>query len=104
MSVKGKIGLIALMCVFAISVLYWYTQNEPYSAERVVDSVLDKFEVQSMQFGEQGDIGEESFVIWIDVYDKNDIPKVEKYLEDNLSKEDLTKYEIDVFSNKGIHY
>lgn len=102
MGVKSKLGILILVCV--VSALFWFTQKEPYSAERVVESVWDKYEVQSFQVGEEGEIGKTNFVIRIDLYDKNDIPKVGKYLEDNLSKDDLTRYEIDVFSNKGIAY
>jgi len=87
MSVKSKFGILTLLCVVAVSILFWYIQKEPYSAEGVVESVWDKYEVQSTQFGEVGDLGEEESVIWIDVYDKNDIPKVEEYLEDK------TRYE-----------
>ncbi|MDW0112701.1 hypothetical protein QT711_05855 [Sporosarcina saromensis] len=37
-------------------------------------------------------------VITIDVYDKDGIPEVEKYLKAQLSKDDLEHYEIEVFS------
>ena len=49
-------------------------------------------------------IGDKDPVIWIDVYNKNDIAEVEKYVTENLSKDDLEHYEVDVFSNKGIKY
>ncbi|WP_404468665.1 hypothetical protein [Sutcliffiella horikoshii] len=94
---KGKFGLLAL-CVILGSALFWYTKKEPYSTEVVVNSVWDKFEVQSTQ------IGDKDPVIWIDVYNKNDIAEVEKYVTENLSKDDLEHYEVDVFSNKGIKY
>ncbi len=94
---KGKFGLLAL-CVILGSALFWYTQKEPYSTEVVVNSVWDKFEVQSTQ------IGDKDPVIWIDVFNKNDIAEVEKYVTENLSKDDLEHYEVDVFSNKGIKY
>lgn len=110
MDVK-KIGILILASVLLAISLSWYTQREPHSAVSVVDSVWDKFDVQSTQIGENSvtdfvsnEINEADFVIWIDVYDENDIPKVEKYLEDNLSKDDLKQYEIDIFSNKGTYY
>ena len=49
-------------------------------------------------------IGGTDPVIWIDVYNKNDIVEVEKYVKENLSKDDLEHYEVIVFSNKGITY
>ena len=61
-----------------------------------MSSVWDKYEVQSTQ------IGNTDPIIWIDVYDKNEIPEVEEYVQDNLSK--LKHYEVNVFSNKGKTY
>ncbi len=98
MGMKSKFGLLILACVIVGSALFWYTQKEPYSTEVVVNSVWDKFEVQSTQ------IGVTDPVIWIDVYKKNDIAEVKKYVTENLSKDDLEHYEVDVFSNKGITY
>ncbi|MBS4192286.1 hypothetical protein KHA94_19165 [Bacillus sp. FJAT-49705] len=98
MSVKSKFGILILACVVVVSALFWYSPKEPYSTEVVVNSVLDKYEVQSTQ------IGVTDPVIWIDVYDKNDIPNVEKYIKDNLSKNDLEHYKVKVFSNKGRTY
>ena len=54
--------------------------------------MFDNYEVQSTQ------IGITDLVIWIDVYDKNDIPVVEKYLKAKLSKDDLKQYEIEIIS------
>lgn len=101
---KYKLGIFFLAGVVIISALLWNGQGEPYSTKTVVDSVWDKFGVQSYEIGEYQDPSEGNPIIAIDVYDKNDIPNVEKYLQDNLSKGDLTKYEIDVFSNKGKTY
>ena len=77
MSIKGKLGILISACVVVVSALFLYMQKEPYSTE------TDKLES----------------IIRIDVYDENDIPKAEQYLEKSLSKEDLTKFEIDIFSN-----
>lgn len=111
MGIKSKLGILIIACVLVVISLSWHSQKEPYSTEAVVDSVWGKFDVQSTQVGENSvtdsvsdEINEANFVIWIDVYDKNDIPNVEKYLEENLSNDDLTQYEIEVFSNKGIDY
>ncbi|MCM3757657.1 hypothetical protein M3197_09160 [Sporosarcina aquimarina] len=57
-----------------------------------MDSLWAKYEVQSTQ------IGITDPVITIDVYDKNDIPEIEKYLKAKLSKDDLEHYEIEIFS------
>jgi len=98
MGVKSKFRILILACVVVVSALVWYTQKEPYSTEAVVSSVWDKYGVQSTQ------IGNTDPIIWIDVYDKNDIPEVEEYVKDNLSKDDLKHYEVNVFSNKGKTY
>lgn len=97
MNFKRKLGLLILVCTVIGVTLYAFIPKEPYSTEAIVHSVWDKFEVQSTQTGEPEapDDGEPG--IFIDVYNEEDIPKVEKYLEKKLSKEDLAKYEIDVF-------
>lgn len=96
---RRKISVLALAGIFTISALVWYTQRVPYSPEAVANSVWEKYGVQSMQVGKEGEADKLESVIRIDVYDENDIPKVEQYLEKKLSKEDLTKFEIDIFSN-----
>ncbi|MGN7410921.1 hypothetical protein [Sporosarcina sp. SAFN-010] len=92
MGVKRKLGALILTSVIGMSVVFWFVQKEPYSTELVMDSLWDKYEVQSTQ------IGITDPVITIDVYDKNDIPEVEKYLKAKLSKDDLEHYEIEIFS------
>ena len=92
MVVNRKFGAIFLTSVIVMSVLFWYTQQKPYSTKQVMNSLWDKYEVQSTQ------IGDTDPVIWIDVYDKNDVPEVEKYLKAKLSRDDLEYYEIEVFS------
>ncbi|MFJ8511244.1 hypothetical protein [Lysinibacillus xylanilyticus] len=92
MDVKRKFGALILTSVIVMSVVFWYAQQKPYSTEQVIDSLWDKYEVQSTQ------IGDTDPVISIDVYDKNDIPEVEKYLKAKLSEDDLEHYEIEVFS------
>ena len=92
MGVKRKFGALILTSVIVMSGVFWYTQQKPYSTELVINSLWDKYEVQSTQ------IGDTDPVIWIDVYDKNDIHEVEKYLKAKLSKDDLEHYEIEVFS------
>ena len=92
MGVKRKVGALMLTSVILMSVGFWYSQQEPYSTEQVMNSLWDKYEVQSTG------IGATDPVISIDVYDKNDIPEVEKYLKAKLSKDDLEYYEIEIFS------
>lgn len=92
MGVKRKFGALILTSVIGMSVVFWYTQQKPYSTEQVMNSLWDTYEVQSYS------IGDTDPVISIDVYDKNDIPEVEKYLKAKLSKADLKHYEIEVFS------
>ncbi|WP_054860089.1 hypothetical protein [Gracilibacillus sp. JCM 18860] len=97
MAVKIKWGMFILVgaAVFTFGLL---SHVESYSTESAVQSVWDKYDVQSTM------IGESDPVIWVDVYDKNEIPEIEEYLQNRLSKEDMEKYKIEVFSNKGITY
>ncbi|GKV54492.1 hypothetical protein NCCP2222_04390 [Sporosarcina sp. NCCP-2222] len=90
--IKSKPGVLILSSVIVLAIIFWYMQKEPYSTTRVVNSLSEKFEIQSTQ------IGITDPVISIDVYDKNDIPEVEKYLKENLFKDDLRHYEIEIFS------
>ncbi|MEK5215997.1 MULTISPECIES: hypothetical protein [Psychrobacillus] len=92
MDVKRKLGTLILASIIVMSGVFWYSQQEPYNTELVVNTLFDKYEVQSSQ------IGITDPIIWIDVYDKNDIPEVEKYLKAKLSKDDLEHYEVEVFS------
>lgn len=97
MKLKHKLGILILGCAVIGVALYGSIQKEPYSTGAVVDSVWDKYDVQSTQIGEfeNQNVGKPG--IYIDVYNEEEIQKVEKYLVKNLSKEDLEKYEIDVF-------
>jgi hypothetical protein len=105
MSIKRKLGILVFICVTVAAFLVIRSaEDEPYSVEEVVDSVWDKYKVQSTQIGGVGETTDSEPAIFIDVYDNSDIPKVEEYLETHLSKDDFAQYEINVFSNKGIDY
>lgn len=91
MGVLKKLGILIVGCVIAVSALFWYGQIEPYSTEAVVGSLIDEYNVQSIQ------IGDTDPVISVDVYDEDDIEEVESYLKSNLSKKDLKYYELNVF-------
>jgi len=97
MGVKSKIGIFVLACAVIGIALFAVVQKEPYSTEAVMDSVWNKYNVQSTMIGGESTDGKSDPTLWVDVYDDDDIPKVEKYLEKNLSQEDLEYYEIDVF-------
>lgn len=97
MSVKGKLGIIISACVVVSSALFWYVQKEPYSTETVMESLWEEYDVQSTMIGGEDTEGIVIPTLWVDVYDKDDISGVEKYLEKNLSRDDLKYYEIDVF-------
>jgi hypothetical protein len=62
-----------------------------------MESLWDEYDVQSTMIGGEDTEGKAIPTLWVDVYDEDDIPKVEKYLEKNLSRDDLKYYEIDVF-------
>lgn len=64
-----------------------FIPNEPYSTEAVLSFVWDKYEVQSTQFGEYENPVDGEPGIYIDVYNEDDIHKVEKYLEKSYQRE-----------------
>lgn len=97
MGVKGKLALLISACVVVVAALFLYMQKEPYSTATVMESLWDEYGVQSTMIGGEDTEGKSLPTIWVDVYDKHDIHKVEKYLEKNLSRSDLDYYEIDVF-------
>lgn len=104
MGLKGKLGILVLGCAVAVFVFLAFSQKEPYSTEAVMDSVRDKYNVQSTMIGGESTDGKSIPTLWVDVYDEDDIAKVENYLEKNLSQDDLEYYEIDIFpygSEKG---
>lgn len=97
MSLRGKLGILISACVIGVSALFWFVQKEPYSTEIVMESLWDEYGVQSTMIGGEDTEGKAIPTLWVDVYDKDDISKVEKHLEKNLSRDDLKYYEIDVF-------
>lgn len=97
MSVKGKLGILISACVVVVATLFLYIQREPYSTVTVMESLWDQYALQSFMIGGEDTEGKFAPTIWVDVYNQDDISKVEKYLEKNLSKSDLAYYEIDVF-------
>jgi hypothetical protein len=96
MRIRHKFGILIAVCI-VVATFFWYTQREPYSTEAVVDSLSVKYDTQSTM------IGNTDPVIWIDVYNKNDIPKAKEYLQSKLSKKDLEHYKLDVFSSEENH-
>ncbi|WP_374963266.1 hypothetical protein [Lysinibacillus sp. RS5] len=91
MGVKSKFGILILACAVIWIALFVFTQKEPYSTEAVMDSLWVKHNVQSTM------IGDTDPVLEVSVFDEKDITVVESYLKNNLSKEDLEHYEINVF-------
>lgn len=98
MKSKSKLGILVLGCVLAVVVLLLaFSRNEPYSTGAVMDSVSDKYNIQSTMIGGESTDGQSTPTLWIEVYDEDDISKVENYLKEHLSQDDLEYYEIDVF-------
>lgn len=91
MGLKSKLGILILACVVVVSALFWYAQKEPYSTEAVMDSLWDKYSVQSTV------IGGTDPILDVSVYDEEDINGVESYLESNLSEEDSKNYTLNVY-------
>lgn len=86
MSVKSKLGILISAFVVVLYALFLYMQKEPYSTTTVMESLWDEYGVQSTMIGGEDTEGNTIPTLWVDVYDKDDIPKIEKYLEKNLSK------------------
>jgi hypothetical protein len=91
MKVKSKLGIFILASAVIGIALFGFMQKEPYSTETVMESLSDKHNVQSTM------IGDTDPVLDVSVYDKKNIHQVESYLKDNLSKEDLEYYELNVY-------
>lgn len=91
MGIKSKVGIFVLTCAVIGIALFVYVQKEPYSTEEVMDSLWDNHNVQSTM------IGDTNPVLEVSVFDEKDIKKVEGYLENNLSSQDLEHYKLNVF-------
>ncbi|UOQ83547.1 hypothetical protein [Gracilibacillus salinarum] len=98
MAVKIKWGMFIFVVAAVLTFGLSSHHVESYSTESAIQSVWEKYDVQSTM------IGESDSVIWVDVYDKKEIPEIKEYLQNRLSKKDMEKYKIEVFSNKGITY
>ena len=106
MRLKGKLGIFVSICAVIGIALFGFMQKEPYSTKAVMDSVWDKYNVQSTMIGGESTDDTATPTLWVDVYDEDDIPQVENHLKKNLSQDDLEYYEIDVFlyeSEKSLH-
>ncbi|EZH64834.1 hypothetical protein DH09_20180 [Bacillaceae bacterium JMAK1] len=88
---KSKLAFTSIACVVFIFALVTLIHKEPPSMETVVDSLWEEHHVQSIQ------VGDTDPVIAVSVYDQEEIVKVEKYLEHNLSKASLGQYSLHVF-------
>lgn len=91
MEVKTKVGIFVAACAIIGIALFGFMQKEPYSTEVVMESLWDKYSVQSTA------IGDTEPVLDVSVYEEKDISEVESYLKNNLSKEDLEYYKLIVY-------
>jgi hypothetical protein len=82
-----SLGLsLSLLGVFGLdSMLYQDSLDE------VLEDVYSDFDVESFH------VGLTNNTVWVDVNEGEDIPEVEKYLENNLSDEDLKSYDLEIF-------
>lgn len=88
---KVLLGVIAgLIILFGILTIDYFKKQK--SVEDILFDAYDKFEIQSVQ------VGEDFPDIYIDVYDIDDAPKIKKYIKRKLSAEDREKYNIEIFS------
>ncbi|MCG3088776.1 hypothetical protein [Sporosarcina cyprini] len=91
MKLKTTVGMFISACAIIGIVLFGLMKKEPYSTVAVMDSLWDKYDVQSTM------IGDTEPVLDVSVYDEKDIIKVESYLKNNLSKEDLAHFKLVVY-------
>lgn len=88
-----KCGIIALVAaVLAFGAFYSEVMSQDKTVEEVMKKVQAKYAVQGYIFSEN------PAIIDVDVYDEEDIEKVEEYIIRNISDEDLSEYDIRVFS------
>ncbi|MEK3936100.1 hypothetical protein MKY41_12295 [Sporosarcina sp. FSL W7-1349] len=85
--VKWGIFVLLFVVIFAF---IGYAQKEPYSTEKVLQSAWDKFELESFQ------IGVSDPIIWVEIAEGENEEDVRKYLEKELSKPDLKKFQINI--------
>ncbi|MBM7632357.1 hypothetical protein [Geomicrobium sediminis] len=88
---KSKLAITGIVCVVSIFALQTLLHKEPSSMQAVMDSLWENHHVQSIH------VGDTDSVIAVSIFDKEEIAKVEKYLEQNLSKEKLEHYSLHVF-------
>lgn len=98
MKVKGKIVVFVLACSIIGIALFGFTQKEePYNFDEILESLSGEYSIQAIQVS-----GDTHPTISVDVYESKDISAVKKHLGNNLSEDDLDRYDIEVFSRNSI--
>lgn len=93
MVMRYKRWIFILLCVIVVGCIK-YMDTKLYSTESTIQSVKEKFELESFQ------IGKTDSIIWIVIAQDENPEDVQKYLEKKLSKSDLNKFRIDISRNK----
>ena len=88
-----KYGIIALVAaVLTFGAFFSEVISQDKTVEEVMKKVQARYAVQGYLFSEN------PAIIDVDVYDEEDIEKVEEYIMRSISEEDLSEYDIRVFS------
>lgn len=88
-----KLGVIALIsATLFLGAFSIKSLGKDQNVDDVLKTTMNKYNVQGYI------IGEEPATIDVDLYEEEDIEKVEKYIKSNLSDEDLNHYDIKVFA------
>jgi len=98
MGVKSKVGVFILACaVIGIALLGFTQKEESYNTDEVLGSLSDEYAIQAIQIS-----GDTHPTISVDAYESKDISAIKKHLGNNLSEDDLERYDIEVFSRNSI--
>ncbi|GAQ16970.1 bacteriophage protein [Oceanobacillus picturae] len=88
-----KIGVTTLIAVLLLLVAFSVSSfSKDKSVDEVMHTMQEKYDIQGYI------VGKEPATIDVDLNNEEDIEKVKKYIMSNMSDEDLSQYEINVFS------
>lgn len=95
---KRQIIILVSLCLFIGIGTWLFIERSSPDPEDVVEDIASEYDLFSKSIGEDGS----GHFIMINLKNSEDIPEVEQYLEEHLSKKDLEKYSIEVTSMPNV--